>query len=87
MHNTCGESVNFMPTTSRKNSVCLSTASLRSAISAILGSAQRVVFPMLFQNRAHSYTHRIIAILPLIEHYFYPQSTVPIIINSKGKKV
>lgn len=87
MLSSCGKAVLSQLKTSRKDGECLSPKSTATATFTTFRGAKAVVVRVLVRNYPHSFAHRNFAILPLVEHYFYPLSTPPIIIYSKGKKV
>lgn len=78
MHNSGGKHVNGYGTASGKSGVLTSTVLARRVLNDIRDSAKAVVVPHLPSFFPQQLYTLILAVSPLIEHYFYPVSTAPI---------
>ena len=79
MLSTCAKVVDYLRTRHGKYGAFLSPKTNLRATEATDGRAKPVVIPMFTPTFPLHLSPPKIAISPLIEHYFYPVSTAPII--------
>lgn len=80
-----GKAVNNMSKLTRKTRGRMSTDGLPTRTTAVLNRVKVGFVPRFFQLYTQPLSTHKSPPLPLVEHYFYPVSTAPTTITTKGK--